>query len=397
MFVGFYQDNRNNVLRVSERIKGQRILEDFPLILEYYVQDPNGYYQGYDGKTLKKIELKNTYALKQHKEECQRSGIKTYELNFSVPNKVLYKNFKQGETPELHKSFLDIEVDRKGFEYLTVKQLIDKACCPINAISIYNNWQDTLYTLMLRPETLTHEEAQEICSKFENTFLFEDEKQLLDGIISIMDDCDVSAGYNSKLFDYPYIIRRIENVMGKGYSKKLCLWNQEPIMKEKETEFGDKNIVYEVVGKWFTDYLELYKKHERGKKESYKLDSIAEIELGERKVQHEESLDDMYRNRYYDFILYNRQDTMLVKRLDDKLKYIDIHNAQAHDIRCSMESTMGTVSWVDQAIINEAHDQGLIVSDRDEGKMMLIKVLFHQELMFQHLFQVYVNILCLMI
>lgn len=368
MYVGYYQDNRNNKLLVSERINGHRVLEEFPLILEYYVPDPDGYYMGYDGKRVRKIECSNMYDFNNHKKDCQSQGLKTYELNFNIPNKVLYQHFKQGETPELHVSFMDIEVDRKGYERLTVKELVDKACCPINAISIYNGWIDTMFTLMLRPENLTQEEAYNICQKFDNTYLFEDEKDLLNGIISVFEDADVISGWNSTFFDTPYIVRRIENVLGKGESKRLCLWDIEPKYKEKTNKFGDVNICYDIIGKWFVDYMELYQKHERGKKESYKLDSIAEIELGERKVQHDESLDDMYRQRYEDFIKYNRQDTMLVKKLEDKLKYIEIHNAQAHDIRCSLESTMGTVGWVDQAIINEAHDKGIIVNDRDEGK-----------------------------
>ena len=368
MYVGYYQDNRNNKLLVSERINGHRVLEEFPLILEYYVPDSDGYYMGYDGKRVRKIQCSNIYEFNSHKKDCQSQGLKTYELNFNIPNKVLYQHFKQSEIPTLHLSFMDIEVDRKGYERLTVKELVDKACCPINAISIYNGWQDTMFTLMLRPENLSYEEAFNICQKFDNTYLFEDEKDLLNGIINVLSDTDCASGWNSSFFDTPYIVRRIENVLGKGESKRLCLWNIDPVYKEKKNKFGDVNIYYDIVGKWFVDYMELYQKHERGKKESYKLDSIAEIELGERKVQHDESLDDMYRQRYEDFIKYNRQDTMLVKKLEDKLKYIEIHNAQAHDIRCSLESTMGTVGWVEQAIINEAHSMGLIVNDRDERK-----------------------------
>ena len=368
MYIGYYQDSKNGVLKVSERINGKRIFEEFPLIFEYYVQDSNGYYTGYDGARLKKYTLPNFSVLKAHRDECERNLIKTYEMNFNIPNKVLYKHFKQGESPDLHKAFVDIEVDRAGYEYLTVKQLIDKACCPINAISIYLNWIDQLFTFMLCPETLEFNEAKRICDKFENCYLFDNENQLLESIIVLLDDVDVFAGWNSTRFDTPYIIRRIENILGKGQSNRLCTWDVPPRLKERENKFGSIDLVYEVYGKWFTDYMEMYIKHEQGKKESYSLNSIAEIELGEQKVQHDESLEDMYRNRYEDFIRYNRQDTMLVKRLDDKLKYIDIHNAQAHDIRCSLEQTMGTVGWVDQAIINEAHDKGLAIPDRIDGK-----------------------------
>lgn len=368
MYVSTYLDKKKSILKVSERINGQRITTEYPLILEYYVEDENGYYEGTNGKKLKKITYNSAMETKNLLKEYRESGVKTYELGFNLTNKVLYKYYKDSKAPELHKSFFDIEVDRYGFEHLTVKELVDKACCPINAVSIYNNWQDTLFTLMLCPENIPFEEGQKICSSFENTVLFKNEKDLLNGIILLLEDSDALVGYNSNFFDIPYIIRRIENVLGKGESKRINLWDIEPYMKEKTNQFGDKNITYELYGKISVDYLELYKKHERGKKDSYKLDNIAEIELGEKKVQHDESLDDMYRQRYEDFIKYNRQDTLLVKKLDDKLKYINIHNRQCHGICCTYESTMGTVAWVDQAIINSCHEVGQYVQDSDETK-----------------------------
>lgn len=368
MYVSTYLDKNKNILKVSERINGQRVTTDYPLIFEYYIEDENGYYDGTNGKKLKKLTYSSAMQTKSLLKQYKESGIKTYELNFNLTNKVLYKYYKDSKAPDLHKSFFDIEVDRNGFEYLTAKELVDKACCPINAVSIYNEWQEALFTLMLCPENIPFEEAQKICSKFENTVLFKDEKDLLNGIMLILSDSDVYCGWNSSTFDIPYIVRRIENVLGKGKSKGLNLWDLEPYMKEKTNQFGDKNITYELYGKINVDYLELYKKHERGKKDSYKLDNIAEIELGEKKVQHDESLDDMYRQRYEDFIKYNRQDTLLVKKLDDKLKYINIHNRQCHSICCTYEATMGTVAWVDQAIINSCHENNQYVQDKDETK-----------------------------
>lgn len=368
MYVGTYLDSRNSLLFVNERINGNRTITNYPLILEYYVPDNDGYYMGYDGVRLKQIKLNTFQEYRSHKNNCAETGIKTYELNFNLTNKVLYKEYSGCKSPELHKSYIDIEVDRHGFEHLTVKQLVDEACCPINAVSVYNDWMGTLFTLMLRPENISHEDAEKICNEFENTFLFEDEKLLLQALIAILDDADVLTGWNFSFFDNPYIIRRIINLLGDEETKKLCLFNQTPILKEKTSKFGDKNITYEIPGKWSVDYMELYIKHEQGRKESYSLNSIAEIELKQQKVQHDESLEDMYRQRYKDFILYNRQDTMLVERIDKKKNYINLHNAQAHDICCTLDQTMGTVGWVDQAIINEAHNRGMYVPDRIEGK-----------------------------
>lgn len=170
MYVGTYLDSRNNLLFVNERINGVRTITHYPLILEYYVPDNEGYYMGYDDVRLKQIKLNTFQEYRSHKTNCAESNIKTYELNFNLTNKVLYKEYHGCKAPELHKSYIDIEVDRYGFEHLTVKQLVDEACCPINAISIYNDWMNTLFTLMLRPDNISHEEAEKICNEFENTF-----------------------------------------------------------------------------------------------------------------------------------------------------------------------------------------------------------------------------------
>lgn len=375
MFVQGYYDRVRDKVLVSERLdNGKRILNEFAPIYEFYVEDSEyGEYTSIYGERCKKLTAHNKnewFLLKK-----QYEGVKTYEKNFNIVNKVLYKNYKDAGVPKLHKSFIDIEVDRAGFEYLTVKELIEKACCPINAVSVYNDWEDKLYTFMLCPETLKWEEAREICGKFDNCILFESESELLPCLIGVLDDSDVICGYNSEVFDNSFITRRIENVLGQGQSAGLCLWGVVPSSRERTGNFGEKVLVYDFVGKWWADYLILYKKHEQGKKESYSLNSIAEIELGEQKVQHDESLEDMYRQHYEDFIKYNRQDTMLVKRLDDKLKFIDIHNAQAHEYCCNIEQTVLTVPWVDTALINEAHEGSvefnlppMIVPDKVEGK-----------------------------
>lgn len=368
MYVGFKINREKGVLDVVERVNGKRCFRVFPLILEWYYQNNGGKFRGYDDKELSRRQFRSLNEFYSSRKRSREAKEITYERDFKLENKVLYSNYLPTEVPELHISYLDIEVDRFGHEGAIITEMVDKADCPINAISIYNNWQETLYTLMLRPENLTHDEAQEICNKFENTYLFEDETQLLRAIMLLLDDADVCCGWNSDNFDMPYITRRIINLLGEEESKQLCALKEYlPEMIMAKNDFGQEMMRYEYAGKWLADYMVLYKKHQTSVKESYKLDAIAEDELGDKKIEYEGTLDDLYRDDYEKFILYNRQDTMLVKRLDDKKKFIDIHNAQAHDCRVSLDATMGTVGWVDQSIINKAHDLGLKVPDRIEG------------------------------
>ena len=112
------------------------------------------------------------------------------------------------------------------------------------------------------------------------------------------------------------------------------------------------------------DYMQLYRKYTYEERHSYSLDAISEYELDERKTQYEGTLDQLYNKDFPTFIEYNRQDTMLLAKLDKKLRFLDLANELAHDNTVLLATTMGAVAVTEQAIINEAHRQGLVVQNR---------------------------------
>ena len=108
MYVGTYLDRRLNKLYVSERINGQRCTTEYPLILEYYIEDENGYYEATNGKKLKKLSYDSALQTGSLMRQYRESGVKTYELGFNLTNKVLYKYYNGCKAPDYHKSFFDI-------------------------------------------------------------------------------------------------------------------------------------------------------------------------------------------------------------------------------------------------------------------------------------------------
>ena len=110
--------------------------------------------------------------------------------------------------------------------------------------------------------------------------------------------------------------------------------------------------------------MQLYRKYTYHEMHSYSLDAIGEYELDERKVAYEGTLDQLYNQDFYTFIDYNRQDTLLLYKLDTKLKFIDLSNELAHANTVLLPTTMGAVAVTEQAIINHAHEEGLIVPNR---------------------------------
>jgi DNA polymerase elongation subunit (family B) len=193
--------------------------------------------------------------------------------------------------------------------------------------------------------------------------LFEREEDLLNTFLDIIDDADILSGWNSEGFDIPYMVMRITKVLSKDDTRRFCLWGQLPKQRTFE-RFGAENLTFDLIGRVHMDYMQLYRKYTYEERHSYSLDAIGEYELDERKTQYEGTLDQLYNKDFPKFIDYNRQDTMLVAKLDKKLRFLDLANELAHDNTVLLPTTMGAVAVTEQAIINEAHQRGMVVPNR---------------------------------
>jgi DNA polymerase elongation subunit (family B) len=242
----------------------------------------------------------------------------------------------------------------------------DDAFMPITAIAVHLQWLDTLVCLAIPPKTLTMEQAEEQIKEFPNTYLFKTEAELLDSFLDLIQDADVLSGWNSEGFDIPYTVNRVTKVLSKDDTRRFCLWGQLPKRREYE-KYGKDAVTYDFVGRVHLDSLELYRKYTYEERHSYRLDAIAEYELGEHKTAYEGTLDQLYNNDFKTFIEYNRQDTMLLEKLDRKLKFLDLANAIAHENTVLLQTTMGAVAVTEQAIINEAHSRGFQVPNRNKS------------------------------
>jgi DNA polymerase elongation subunit (family B) len=151
--------------------------------------------------------------------------------------------------------------------------------------------------------------------------------------------------------------------MSKDDTRKFCLMGQLPKPRTYE-RFGKEEQTYDLVGRIHLDYLQLYKKYNYESRHSYKLDAIGEMEVGENKTQYEGTLDQLYNKDFKKFIEYNRQDTMLLVKIHNKLKFLELANQLAHENTVLLPTVMGSVAMVEMAIFNEAHERGLVVPDK---------------------------------
>ena len=177
---------------------------------------------------------------------------------------------------------------------------------------------------------------------------------------------DALTGWNTKFFDVPYLVNRMRKVLGEDETKKLSPWGL--ISERQAFVMNRKMTVYELVGVGDLDYLELYKWYSPNGKsqESYRLDAIAQFELGEGKISYEEyeNLHQLYRLNYQLFIEYNIKDVDLILKLEDKLKLLELALTLAYDTKTNYDDVFAQTRMWDALTYNHLMERNIVVPPR---------------------------------
>jgi len=178
---------------------------------------------------------------------------------------------------------------------------------------------------------------------------------------------EVITGWNIELYDIPYLSRRLERVLGEKLMKRLSPWG---LVTEDEIYIaGRKNIAYDVGGITQLDYLNLYKKFTYKAQESYRLDYIASVELGQKKLDHSEydTFKDFYTKGWQKFVEYNIIDVELVDRLEDKMKLIELAITMAYDAKANYVDVFSQVRMWDTIIYNYLKKRNIVIPPKNRS------------------------------
>ena len=172
---------------------------------------------------------------------------------------------------------------------------------------------------------------------------------------------DVITGWNCESFDITYIYNRLHKVLGESYAKKLSPWN---IVNQREVTVMNKTMLRtHIAGIATLDMLQLYKKFGTfSAKESYSLDYIAELEVGERKLENPEATFRDFILKHPDtFVRYNIRDAELVSKIDQKMKLVDLAMTMAYDAKVNFEDVfMASRVW-DVIIYNHLNSKKCVI------------------------------------
>jgi len=194
------------------------------------------------------------------------------------------------------------------------------------------------------------------------------EYDLLNNFINywMVDVPDVVTGWNIQLYDIPYICKRLNRVLGEKLMKRFSNWG---LVTEGEIYInGRKHTSFDVGGMTQLDYLDLYKKFTYKAQESYRLDYIAEVELGQKKLDHSEfdTFKDFYTQGWQKFIEYNIVDVELVDRLEDKMKLIELALTMAYDAKVNYADVFYQVRMWDNIIYNYLKKRNIVIPPRSK-------------------------------
>jgi len=215
-------------------------------------------------------------------------------------------------------------------------------------LGAFNNKQDNVIYQSFRTE-------YELLSSFINWWMIEQNTP------------EVITGWNSELYDIPYLCRRLERILGEKLMRRMSPWG---LVTEREVHImGRKNITYDVGGVTQLDYLNLYKKFTYKAQESYRLDYIASIELGQKKLDHSEfdTFKDFYTKGWQKFVEYNIIDVELVDRMEDKMKLIELAITMAYDAKVNYADVFYQVRMWDTIIYNYLKKRNIVIPPKERS------------------------------
>jgi DNA polymerase elongation subunit (family B) len=305
-------------------------------------------HKGLKGENLKKVFNWDRENPHMHYSDHTKGNIHT---------KFLIDRYGDDDTPSVtHREvFFDIEIEMGG---ALTPDYIKQAPKPVTSIAWWDRQLDDWKIIIVDKEgNLEHT----VDKQGREVIPVKRETDLLDLFIRMMEEIqpDILIGYNSDYFDIPYLYYRIKNTMGDRTVKRLSPIN---VIEERH---WDEDMPVRIAGVASLDYMRLHKKYSFKDEPSYKLDSLGEKYVGQKKIEYEGSLDRLFAEDKEKFIEYNFVDVLILKKLDEKFKYIDLTKNLAHKGKVSYEEVYQSSRIHDGAISSWLISQGTVPPNKD--------------------------------
>lgn len=374
----------DDTVRVWERNENnERITIDHNAPYYFYIDDNKGTNKTIFDTRVKKINCgRDKKQFFQKRKEFKEQGKRLWESDIGPELRVLSNKYYEVPAPKLNITFLDIEVDynlEQGFSGPK------NPYAPINAISLFHEYSNIMVALAIPPDdgiNWTNDLLEKACNDivplstdYKTIFIIcKNEEELLNHFLIEIENSDLLCGWNSEKFDFPFIGKRIEIILGTHRLQDLSFSNAgKPKFSEVEDNFNkfrkqdpkikpQTYIKLDTSGRMLADYMILYKKYEMSEKPSYKLSTISEDVLVDEhenpilpKLEYEGGLHDLYVKDFAFFVRYNIRDSEILHGFEQKLAYVELANQMYH-LSCGLfQHVGGTLKLAELAIVNHCH------------------------------------------
>ena len=338
---------------------GQRIIRDIPFKPYLYIEDPRGKYKSIFGTPLIKREFNTPFDRTKFIEDSKLTRI--FE-NIKPAQQFLIENYEGlQDTPEFTKYPLKIymyDIETKPLPFNEFPKP-EEAKAEISLITIHNSLTDeytTFGTKVFHAKILEDLKVKYVYCKTE--------ADLLEGFLQYLekDHPDILSGWNSDMFDMPYIVNRITKVLGEENLTRLSpigKFRTEPGKTKDNPPRGYTKYITE--GMLNVDYMNVYKKFKVKLQENYKLDYIGEIEVGQKKLEYEGNIGEFQTRDWDTFVLYNIRDVELLVNIDKKTNYFASFRGLGIMGLTNFEDSLGVVAYSIGALCIRAHTKGQIM------------------------------------
>ena len=340
MYQNIYFEIKTKKVHLWDDVKGYETFKFKPYA---YKKSPTGTYTSLFGDKLTKV----------YNYDPKQRGL--FESDVPAETRVLVDRYADSdEISKGHRTlFFDIEVKvTEGFPSP------DEAPNEVTSIGFNDCTDDTYHCLVLDPEGKVDLNHPDILRNNFNVETFDSEFDLLQRFFARYREINptIISGWNTEKFDVPYLYNRACKIVGKKVASMFS-----PIGIVQWSDFKSK---HRIAGVSHLDYLFLYRKFTYTEKSSYRLDAIAEEELGENKVEYEGTLNDLYNNDRTQFVLYNVQDVAIVDKLNKKLDFISITQALTHSGHVPYENVFTSSRYLEGAILVYLRKLGIVAPDK---------------------------------
>lgn len=326
----------------------------------------SSYVSFYNRKPCQPVKFKNLFDFYQASPDLHG--------NRNVVTSYIYDIFYKNNTNPLPVELKDLTYGSLDIEVLSESGFPDpeKADWPISSVAIILNRNNVVSVqnkntftkfVYLNTELCSVQQLEKLQQNINHNFniiFCENEKNLLSLITGRIASLDILTGWNSNGFDIPYLINRAEKLGIKKESFSPFNIVQKTERQVKNTRYTN----YEIFGVSCLDYMELFKKfgYVYGPQDSYKLDNIANVVLGKKKLSYSEygNLYDLFKNDLVTYLKYNYRDAELVFEMQEKLQYIDIAMGIAYKAGTNYVDSLATVPVWDAMINKELMNAGVI-------------------------------------